>query len=184
MSPLEAVYGPEVALATVSQATLLEELFRAVAVPDLDALLREQLRVRRTLDEPEQLLEDAAHERALRREQRQGRVRQRKAQVWRGEERERARARAVGTHVAGVEDGADEVEVLLLVVLDVLWIGHRGSGKRTRVTSAYARAKSRLSSTVTDRADEGCFLRFKLWQRFILINEMMYSIFSSSFFCV
>ncbi len=43
VAPLEAVDGPEVAGLTVCQTQVVEELARAVAVPDLDALRGEGL---------------------------------------------------------------------------------------------------------------------------------------------
>ena len=38
MSPLEAIDGAEITLASMTQAAFLEEVLGAVAVPDLDAL--------------------------------------------------------------------------------------------------------------------------------------------------
>lgn len=58
--PLEAVDGAEVALGAVAEPARGEEGRRAVAVPDVDALLGERQRRRRARDEPEELLPTGA----------------------------------------------------------------------------------------------------------------------------
>ena len=93
--PLKSVDGTEIALAPMGQSDAVEEGARAVAVPDLDAEIGQQLAVGRTAHEPQQLLEHAAHEHPLGREQRQRHVRQREAHRRRSEERLRARARPI-----------------------------------------------------------------------------------------
>ena len=65
VAPLEAVDGPEVAGLAVRQAEVVEELARAVAVPDLDALRGEGLGGGVARDEPEELGNDGLGEDAL-----------------------------------------------------------------------------------------------------------------------
>jgi hypothetical protein len=60
VSPLKAVNRPEVALSTVTQSRLSRNALDPVTVPDLDAPAREQGRVCRADDEPEQFLDDSA----------------------------------------------------------------------------------------------------------------------------
>jgi hypothetical protein len=76
------------------------------------------LGVRLAGDEPQQLLEHAAQEDALRRQQRQRAAGEAERQAGlRREERQRAGARAVGPCLAGGDDAAHEGEVLQLFVL-------------------------------------------------------------------
>jgi hypothetical protein len=62
---LEAVHGAEVADLALGQAQVVEELARAVAVPDLDALRGERVRGGVARDEPEELGDDGFGEDAL-----------------------------------------------------------------------------------------------------------------------
>ncbi|KAI3477909.1 hypothetical protein L1887_60216 [Cichorium endivia] len=117
VTPLEAVHGAEIALATMLQAARIQKLARAVAVPNVHALVREQLGVGLARHEPEQLLEYAAEEDALGGEQRQRAVGEVEAQQLRRKQRHGARARAVGPRLARRDDARDELEVLRLVVL-------------------------------------------------------------------
>lgn len=122
----------------MAQAARLEERGRAVAVPDLDALGGEEGRVCRAADEPEQLLDDAAQEGALGGEEGEGVVCQGKSQGRGREEGEGARARAVGSRRAGVEDASDEIQVLLLFV-------YSGHGRRKK--KIFRRVASRVTVT-------------------------------------
>lgn len=63
--PLETVHGAQVADFAVREADLVEELARAVAVPDLDTLFAQGGGCRAALDEPEELGDDGAEENAL-----------------------------------------------------------------------------------------------------------------------
>lgn len=65
VAPLEPVDGAQVALGAVPEPCGVEEGARAVAVPDLDALLAEGQRRGRARDEPEELGEDGLVEDAL-----------------------------------------------------------------------------------------------------------------------
>lgn len=78
MSPLEAVDRTEVALLSVLEAVQLEELQRAVRIPDVDALFGQLLAVGRAGDEPEQFLGDRLEDHLLGGQQWDG--------VWRTEE--------------------------------------------------------------------------------------------------
>jgi hypothetical protein len=70
---LEAVHGAEVADLALGQAQVVEELARAVAVPDLDALRGERVRGGVARDEPEELGDDGFGEDALGGEEREDR---------------------------------------------------------------------------------------------------------------
>jgi len=117
MTPLEAIHGPEVTFAAMTQSHAVEVLAGSVAVPDMHALGRERRAVRVARHEPEEFLNDAAREDALCGEQWQGVVRQREAQGGRGEERQCPRAGAVGARLACRDDARDEVQVLVLLCL-------------------------------------------------------------------
>lgn len=90
MPPLEAVHGAEIADLALREAEVVEELARAVAVPDLDALRGESVRGGVAGDEPEELGDDGFGEDAFC-----------------GQEREDGRARAVEGEFEGSwgEDG-------------------------------------------------------------------------------
>ena len=128
MTPLEPIDGAQIALTAVSQPAGFEERLRAVAVPDLDAALREEGRVGFSADEPEELFDDAAEVGAFGGEEGQGCVGEGEAEGGRCEEGVCAGAGAV---IAGfaVGDGAlDEGKVL------VLFVGHGGGGKERDAT--------------------------------------------------
>ena len=65
MPPLEAVHWAQVAHLAVREAQVVEELARAVAVPDLDALRGECVRGCVARDEPEELGDDGFGEDAF-----------------------------------------------------------------------------------------------------------------------
>ena len=116
VAPLEAVHGPEVADGAVLEPRGVEEGPRPVAVPDLDSLGRQLVGVGGAAHEPEELLDDAAPEHALGRQQRE----QAPAEVEAhraAEDRQRPRARAVAAGDPVVEDLADQGQILLLRVL-------------------------------------------------------------------
>lgn len=71
MSPLEAVDGAQIALGTVRQAQLVEELAGSIAIPDFDSDFAERVRGCVALDEPEQFGDDGASEDAFCREKRE-----------------------------------------------------------------------------------------------------------------
>ena len=71
VAPLEAVDGAEVADGAVGQADLVQELARAVAVPDLDVGGGEREGRGAAGDEPEQLGDDGAEKDALRGQERE-----------------------------------------------------------------------------------------------------------------
>ncbi len=116
VAPLKAIDGAKVTLASMAEATLVEEVLGAVAVPDLDALCGKEFGVCRAVDEPEELLYDAAEEGSLCGEKREGAVCEGEAEVGRGEDGDGAGPCAVWADIACVEDRTDEVEVLELVV--------------------------------------------------------------------
>mmetsp|Transcript_17418 Transcript_17418/g.53327 ORF Transcript_17418/g.53327 Transcript_17418/m.53327 type:complete len:293 (-) Transcript_17418:581-1459(-) len=118
VAPLETVDRTKVAHLAVLEAALIQELARAVAVPDVHVLRRELVGVGATLDEPEELLGEAAPEHALRREQREAPVAQVEAHLH-AELGDGARARAVPAGDALVDDLADEVQVLPFLVVRV-----------------------------------------------------------------
>ena len=68
VAPLEAVHGPEVALVAARELAA-ERAATAVGFPDFDAARRQLARVRRAAHEPQELLEHAAEEHALRGQQ-------------------------------------------------------------------------------------------------------------------
>mmetsp|Transcript_44035 Transcript_44035/g.95785 ORF Transcript_44035/g.95785 Transcript_44035/m.95785 type:complete len:257 (-) Transcript_44035:325-1095(-) len=114
VAPLEAIDRAQVHLLTMGKAALVQELTGAVSVPDLHALVRKVLRIGVTLNEPEELLHDAAPEGPLR-----GQERERLPQVeshLRPENRAGADTCAV-LHVDTVlDDLPDLVEVLVLLM--------------------------------------------------------------------
>lgn len=112
VAPLKAIDGTKVTLASMTQAALLEEILGAVSVPDLNALFGEELGVCRAANKPKKLFYDAAEERSLCGEEREGVVCKGEAEIGRGEDRDSPSPSAVGTDIACVEDRADEVEVL------------------------------------------------------------------------
>lgn len=59
------VHRAQVALLAVLEPSRVEKLAAAVAVPDLDALCGEHLGVGAAVDEPDELLDDAAREDTL-----------------------------------------------------------------------------------------------------------------------
>jgi hypothetical protein len=59
MSPLETVHGPKVAFASMTEPALLQKLLGTVPIPDLDSLVRQNLRVGLPTDEPQKLLDNA-----------------------------------------------------------------------------------------------------------------------------
>ena len=71
VAPLEAVHGPEVALVAARElaAERVERAATAVGIPDLDAARRQLASARRAAHEPQELLEHAAKEHALRGQQ-------------------------------------------------------------------------------------------------------------------
>mmetsp|Transcript_59988 Transcript_59988/g.173730 ORF Transcript_59988/g.173730 Transcript_59988/m.173730 type:complete len:452 (+) Transcript_59988:330-1685(+) len=112
--PLKAIHRAQVHLLAVRQATLVEELPRAIPVPDVDALVSEVLCVRVSPHEPQELLEDAPPKDALRREQREAPL-QVEAHLL-AEQRPGADARTVVHVHALVDDLPDSVQVLVLLV--------------------------------------------------------------------
>jgi hypothetical protein len=62
--PLEAIHGSQIPFTTVSKPYVLKEGFRAIPIPDLDALFREESRICRSSYE-QKLLDDAAEEGAF-----------------------------------------------------------------------------------------------------------------------
>lgn len=60
--PLKAIHGPQVALASMSQPTAFQERFRAIPIPYLDTLFGKDRRVCGTMNEPQEFLNDPAHE--------------------------------------------------------------------------------------------------------------------------
>lgn len=117
MPPLEPIHRPQIPLPPMSQPPLLQKRLAPIPIPDLHPLLRKQLAIRRPVDEPEQFFDDPPEERPFRRQQRKGVVGEGEAQRGRGEEGECAGAGAVWADGTGVEDGSNEVEVLLFLVL-------------------------------------------------------------------
>jgi len=115
MAPLKSVHRAQVAFAPVRETHAVEVFARAVAFPDVHALGREDLAVRTARHEPQQLLDHAAREDALGSQERQGRVGEGEAEGGGREEREGARAGSVGARLPGLDDPADEVEVLVLL---------------------------------------------------------------------
>ena len=114
VAPLEAVHGPEIALLAVAQPDAVQVLAAAVTVPDVNILILQLLRAGATAHEPQQLLRDAAPEDAFGREQREV-----AAQVephLLSELADRPGARAVTLHVPLLDDLADQVQVLQLLV--------------------------------------------------------------------
>ena len=130
MAPLEPIHGPEIALAAVSQPAGLEERLGGVPVPDLDAALREELRVCFTADEPQEFLDDAFEVGAFGGEEGEGGVGEGEAEGGGREDGVCAGAGAVVARFTIGDDALDEGEVLLFFV-------HEGGGggweeRRTR----------------------------------------------------
>ena len=124
MPPLEPVHRSQIAFAPVSQATLLQKLFRPVPIPDLDTLLAQELRVGTAPDEPEEFVDDALQEGALGGKKREGGRRKGEAERRGREDGERASASAVRAGFASGEDARYEREVLVFLMLRI-----RGRGR-------------------------------------------------------
>mmetsp|Transcript_22294 Transcript_22294/g.53470 ORF Transcript_22294/g.53470 Transcript_22294/m.53470 type:complete len:264 (-) Transcript_22294:4-795(-) len=125
--PLEPVHWSQVPLLPVPETHFREELLGAVAVPDVDVLVPEEVGVGRAGDEPEELLGDAAPEDALGRQQRE---RLPQIEPQRAPElRDGAGARAVAFPHARRHDVADQVQVLVLLVLLVAAARRGGAGE-------------------------------------------------------
>lgn len=108
VAPLEPVDGAQVADIPVAQADAVEELARAVAVPDPDARLAQGEGGRVGLDEPQQLGDDGLGEDALGCEEGEDRGAvpvEGESQGSRGEERERSRSGSVVVRKTSAIDG-------------------------------------------------------------------------------
>lgn len=98
------------------QPSPIQERPRPITVPNVYIPLLEQLGIRLPRDEPEELLDYAAPEDAFCCQEGQAVVAQVELEGLRGKEGERARARAVCSGLAGVQDSGDEREVLVFFV--------------------------------------------------------------------
>lgn len=110
VTPLEAVDGPQVHLLARAQPNRVQIRTRAVAVPNMDPLVLQHLRVSAASHEPQELLGHAPPEHALGREDGKCVA---KVEPHRGAELgKRAGARAIAPKCARVDHIADQVQVL------------------------------------------------------------------------
>mmetsp|Transcript_125011 Transcript_125011/g.399693 ORF Transcript_125011/g.399693 Transcript_125011/m.399693 type:complete len:412 (-) Transcript_125011:138-1373(-) len=114
VAPLEAVDRAQVSLLAVGQTPVVQELAGAIAIPDLDALVREVLAVRVTLDEPQQLLQHTAPKDPFGREQREGLSQVEPHHL--AKHRDGAHPGAVAHGDTLVDDLPDGIEVLVLLM--------------------------------------------------------------------
>lgn len=105
VAPLEAINRSEVHLFTVVEAPLVQEFSGAVAIPDVDALVGEELRVGGARDEPEELFRHASPEGALCGEE--GKAFPQIETHGAAKEGERSRASAVGLHSSALNGFPD-----------------------------------------------------------------------------
>jgi len=117
VSPLESIDGAEIADLAMTEADLVQILARAIALPDVDALLGEVESVGVALDEPEQLLDDGTVKDALGREEGKDVVLEGEAHGRGGKDRTGTGAGAVSAVLAVVDDVANHVQVLMLLML-------------------------------------------------------------------
>ncbi len=87
---------PKVTFASVAEPDSVEVLSAAVAFPDVDSARRQDLAVRATRHEPQQLLYHATQEHPFRRQQRERAIGEGEPERRRSKERERARPCPVG----------------------------------------------------------------------------------------
>lgn len=114
VTPLEAVDRPQIALLSVSEAALVQELPCAVAIPDPDALVLQLLRIRATANEPQQLLGHSTPEHSLGGQQWEDVVAQIETHLS-SEKRQSTNARSILATIPSIDDVLDQVQVLHLV---------------------------------------------------------------------
>ena len=122
MTPLKAIYGPQIALTAMAQTAAVEERLGAVPVPDPDAALGEDVGVCLSADEPEEFLDDAFEVGAFGGEEGEGGVGEGEAECGGCEDGVCAGAGAVVAVFAVGDDALDEGEVL------AFFVGGHGSG--------------------------------------------------------
>lgn len=115
MPPLETVNRAEISLLPVPQPDGIQELPRAVQIPDVHVLVPQLVRVRAASDEPQQLLDDAPPEHALRGQKREDVVAHGVPHL-RPEDAVGAHAGAVAALRALLQDVPDVVQILVLFV--------------------------------------------------------------------
>mmetsp|Transcript_5015 Transcript_5015/g.20046 ORF Transcript_5015/g.20046 Transcript_5015/m.20046 type:complete len:323 (-) Transcript_5015:518-1486(-) len=116
--PLEAVDRPQVPNFAIREAPLVQELSRTVAIPNVDVLLRKNVRVGASLDEPEKLLGQPSPEDPLGRQQRKASVAERKAHLH-AELAERASSGPISALHPAFDDVTHKVKVLPLCVVRI-----------------------------------------------------------------
>ena len=146
MAPLEPIHGSKVALAAVRESTGVEKCPRGVAIPDLNAALREEFGVCFTADEPEEFFDDTADVGTFSGEEGESGVCEGEAEGGGCEESVCAGAGAVVAGFAVCDDTLDEGEVLVFFVG-----GHRGWKERRSRHDALI-----LSTRVSRMARDQC----------------------------
>lgn len=117
VSPLESVDRTQITDLAVGQTDLVQVLARAIAVPDLDALLGQAQAVGVALDKPEQLLKNCAEKNSLGGQEWEDVVLEREAHGWWRKDGAGACSGAVCPELAVVHDMAQHVKVLMFFVL-------------------------------------------------------------------